>query len=146
LETLRQFVGPLRHMARIREANWSPKVTFLVEAHRAPLDLIRRVHTRTDVDQPDRRRKRSAFGSGALAHAIKKGGADMLERKHVITLGVVAAVAMSAAPGWAFPVATLSKSSPVIQVAQKRGESEAQYKQRCWVSKDAVRGFGYYKC
>ena len=64
-------------------------------------------------------------------------------------IGIVGAVVLGSAQVGAFPVTSHQSgltSTPVIQVARKRNESEDQYRKRCWVATDDKRGFGYFKC
>jgi hypothetical protein len=62
-----------------------------------------------------------------------------------LALGVVSASAFPAAP-------VQSGDQAVIQVAKKhrgeisREEGATSHKKECWVSRDSIRNFGYWKC
>jgi hypothetical protein len=64
-----------------------------------------------------------------------------------IALGFAGAFAIGLSTAWAFPASKISgSSSPVIQVTKKQGESDVEYRLRCFVSTNKDKGFGYYKC
>ena len=63
------------------------------------------------------------------------------------------ALALGSASAWAFPVVPVTTDSAVIQVAKKshngemsRDTTAVEHKTKCWVKRDSVREFGYWKC
>ena len=72
----------------------------------------------------------------------------MSSTKRHLAIAACGLMVLSAAPVLAGPMSTdgvvLQKKSERSRSAQQ--ENEHEHRQRCWVSRDNFRNFGYFKC